>query len=343
MKYTMGILVTLLCVSVLTVHTPQPPDVTPAKPTLHWPIAGTYQQTAVPATEFAVPESNYVLDFHGSVHNPDLVIFMAGNQYRVMPDLLSAFQQWVQTQPAWQQLRFQNIFYATLPPGTLLQAMQTGRLQMGNLWFDIGPEQLWPDVFMAGPRQQKRLHELGWIESYSLYARNRGVVLLTRAGNPKAITSVHDLLRDDVRVAFSSPTREPDSFESYAKVLRSQGGDDLPDKVLAKASTLSPQFVHHRENVQLLAEGRVDTAPMYYHFGDYLKTTFPALFDYVVLPQQGNSGNPLAIAQLKAAQRPQQAEAWLAFVRSEAAKAVFERHGFTYASAPERLAMVIPQ
>jgi len=38
-------------------------------------------------------KSNVVLDLHGSVQKPDLVIFMAGNQYRVVPDLLAAFRE----------------------------------------------------------------------------------------------------------------------------------------------------------------------------------------------------------------------------------------------------------
>ena len=43
---------------------------------------------------------------------------------------------------------------------------------------------------MTGPRQQKRLFEDGLIDSYTIYARNRGAVLLVRAGNPKNIASV---------------------------------------------------------------------------------------------------------------------------------------------------------
>jgi hypothetical protein len=32
------------------------------------------------ATHYEVAKSNYVLDFHGNPNEPDLVIFMAGNQ-----------------------------------------------------------------------------------------------------------------------------------------------------------------------------------------------------------------------------------------------------------------------
>jgi len=86
---------------------------------------------------------------------------------------------------------------------------------------------------------------------------------------------VKDLLRNDIRVAISSPQREPASFESYANTLRSQGGAALLQQVLAKTTTISPTVVHHRENPQFIADGKADVAPMYFHFGDYLKRTMP--------------------------------------------------------------------
>src|SRR5215831_6264574 len=51
------------------------------------------------ATRYVSEKSNVVLDFHGSVQDPDLVIFMAGNQYRVFPELLPAFQDWIKAEP----------------------------------------------------------------------------------------------------------------------------------------------------------------------------------------------------------------------------------------------------
>lgn len=295
------------------------------------------------ATYYEVAKSNYLLDFHGNPNEPDLVIFMAGNQYRALPDLLSAFREWVRQQDSFQMIKLDNIFYATLPPGRLMEAMVSGQLIVGNMWFDVRPGRLWPDIFMIDPRQQRRLFDDGLIDSYTIYARNRGIVLLVGAGNPKNIASVKDLLRDDVRVAISSPQREPASFESYANTLRGQGGATLPQQILAKPTTISPLIVHHRENPQFIADGKADVAPMYFHLGDYLKRTMPRLFDYIPLSTENNFIDSLGVAKIKNTQRETAAQAFIEFMRTDAAAAIYEHHGFDFAEAPERTIMIVPK
>jgi molybdate transport system substrate-binding protein len=287
------------------------------------------------ASLYVSEKSNLVLDFHGSVQDPDLVIFMAGNQYRVLPDLLSAFREWVRTQPRYHDLSTDRIFYATTPPGRLIDAMQAGQIVLGNFWIDVRPDKLWPDVFMTGARQQQRLHAANFIDGWSVYARNRGMVLLVRAGNPKNIRGISDLLRDDVRVALSSPAREPASFESYSNTLRAQGGPSLPELLLKKASTISPTTVHHRENPQFIYDGAADVAPMYYHFGEYLKTHLPQYFDYVSLPAEGNFRDELAISTIRNAQHKAATAAWVEFMRGDMAAVIYNRHGFDYVAFKE--------
>jgi ABC-type molybdate transport system substrate-binding protein len=292
------------------------------------------------ASLYVSEKSNVVLDFHGSVQDPDLVIFMAGNQYRVLPELIQAYREWLKSQAQHRAVKAERIFYATTPPGRLIDAMDSGQLALGNMWLDVTPDRLWPDVFMTGPRQQRRLAKSKYIESWSVYTRNRGVVLLVRAGNPKNIRAVADLMREDVRVAISSPQREPASYESYSKTLGGQGGAQLPDAVLKKPTTISPAAVHHRENPQFIYDDRADVAPMYYHFGDYLKTRLPQHFDYVQLPAENNFRDELAISLIRNAPRKAAAAAWIEFIRSDAAAAVYNRHGFAYASPEERRRVV---
>jgi ABC-type molybdate transport system substrate-binding protein len=300
-----------------------------------WPAE--LPSAALPGASLYVSEkSNIVLDFHGSVQDPDLVIFMAGNQYRAIPDLIAAFHEWLPSQPQFRSVRAERVFYATTPPGRLIDAMDSGQLLLGNLWIDVRPGKLWPDVFMTGPRQQRRLQAAKYIDSWWVYTRNRGVVLLVAAGNPKNIRSIGDLARDDVRVALSSPKREPASFESYSNTLRAQGGAQFPERLLAKASTVSPAAVHHRENPQLIFDGVADVAPMYFHFGDYLKKQMPQHFDYVALPADGNFVDELAVSILNQAPHRAAALAWTEFMRSDVAAAIYNRNGFDYLTAEER-------
>jgi molybdate transport system substrate-binding protein len=302
---------------------------------LEWP-AELPQALSPEATHYISGKSNVVLDLHGSDRDPDLVIFMAGNQYRVIPELLAAFRKWVRAQPRHHGAKVERIFYATTPPGRLIDAMESGQLVLGNYWLDVRPDALWPDVFMTGPRQQRRLRKSNYIDGWSVYTRNRGVVLLIRAGNPKGIHGISDLLREDVRVAISSPVREPASYESYSNTLRAQGGAAFPELILKKATTISPAAVHHRENPQFIYDDQVDVAPMYYHFGEYLKSHIPAVFDYVALPERGNFRDELAISLIRNAPHRAAALAWIDFMRSEEAAAIYNKNGFEYASAAER-------
>src|SRR6185369_15686668 len=130
---------------------------------------------------------------------------MAGNQYPVLPELIAEFREWIAAQPRHRATKAERIFYATTPPGRLIDAMESGQLALGNFWIDVRPGALWPDVFMTGPRQQRRLQAVKLVDGWSVYARNRGSVLLVRSGNPKNIRSLSDLMRADVRVALSSP------------------------------------------------------------------------------------------------------------------------------------------
>src|SRR5258706_4877879 len=84
------------------------------------------------ASLYVSDKSNVVLDFHGSIQDPDLVIFMAGNQYPLFPDLIAAFRSWLATQPAHPGVKAQRIFYATTPPRRLIDAIQSRQLLLGH-------------------------------------------------------------------------------------------------------------------------------------------------------------------------------------------------------------------
>jgi accessory colonization factor AcfC len=315
-------------------------DVFSQTQTLRWP--DELPSSPDPKTHlFITPKSNYLVDFHGSIQNPDLVIFLAGNQYRIFPELIAAFRSWVAQQPAYRNLPLKNVFYATLPPVHLIDAMDNGKLQVGNFWFDVRPDALWPDVFMTNTGQQARLFKSGYIDKYSIYTRNRGIVLLIKAGNPKHIHGLQDLARADINVAISAPTGVT-AGNSYIATLQAQGGKEFTDRVLSKPGTVLSYVVHHRENPQFIADGIADVAPMYYHFGDYLKNTFPQLFDYVLLPKEGMVIEELSIAKIRNAPRPVAADVWIEFIRSAIAAEIFNRHGFDYSTPAERNIEIAP-
>ena len=71
------------------------------------------------ALDFTVPCIDNVPDLHGSTSDPDLVVFAAGNQFMVMPDLMSAFRA--------RHPEIKRIFYETLPPKRCRRASKRAR------------------------------------------------------------------------------------------------------------------------------------------------------------------------------------------------------------------------
>src|SRR6267142_4237756 len=69
---------------------------------------------------FTVPGVDNVPDLQGDVNDPDLVVFLAGNQYMVVRDLVRAFKD---ARPA-----YQRVFVETLPPGVLVEQIEQGAL-----------------------------------------------------------------------------------------------------------------------------------------------------------------------------------------------------------------------
>ena len=93
----------------------------------------------------------------------DLVLFMAGNQFMVMDDLLGAFQQ---SYP-----EIEKVFYETLPPGLELRQILTGGALFGEQAIHV-----YPDIYTSVNEQGMRtLIETGHIykKNYQLYLHNR--------------------------------------------------------------------------------------------------------------------------------------------------------------------------
>ena len=131
---------------------------------------------------FTIRQIDDVPDLHGDIVNPQLVIFFAGNQFMVAPDLVKAFQE---IYP-----QYKRIYVETLPPGILADSIEKGALIIGNRRIAIQP-----DVFTAGKERIEKLQkEKGWFDESSIvhYARNK-LAIMVRKGNPGNVHSLEDL------------------------------------------------------------------------------------------------------------------------------------------------------
>ncbi len=262
---------------------------TQLKNPLSWPPeAAQYPDDAVRA--FAAPGSNLVLDFHGDPATAGLALFSDGNHHMALEASVRAF---LAANP-----EVGDVFYTTTPPMPLVDALKGDGLVLGNLRISRKP-----DVFIGPGNILDGLVDAGFMTRHVPFAESRGNVILVRKGNPKGITSVTDLLSDDVIVACSNPVTEKASYVVYeeaARNLAKEAGTDV-DAIVAKLSTAGPntvhsQIIHHREVPELIAAGHADAAVIYYHLALRYTRIFPELFELVdiggVLSEQSSIKDP---------------------------------------------------
>lgn len=232
------------------------------------------------APRWAQPRSNICLDFHGDPLRAGVVVFSDGNHHMALQQSLHAFLA--------RHAEIGDIFYATTPPGVLLQWLDAGSITVGNLCLTLRPQ-----LFISPPKVLDRVVADGHAARHEPFMRSRGNVLLVRKANPRKIRDVSDLVRDDVRLFLSNPVTETPSYQVYVETLQRFAARQnvTLDFLDARPDAPHPRVVfgeriHHRELPQALADGRVDVAPVYYHLALRYTRIFPELFD-IVAPDGG--------------------------------------------------------
>jgi len=255
-------------------------------------------------------------DLHGDVNDPQLVVFFAGNQFMAWPDLLAAFR------AAHPEVR--RIFAETLPPGILADQMEQGALVVGNLRITVRP-----DVYAAGKDRIDRLQkEKGWFSRTEAYARNRLAILVYR-GNPKHVASLKDLGRTDVTVSMPNPKWEGVAnriIEAYRKA----GGQDLVDAVMKRkvdAGTTFLTHIHHRQTPLRVMLRWSDAGPVWYTEAKFQESLGHPVAT-VEVPEAENVVATYVAARLKDAPHAAAADAFMDFLASDAARAVYRKYGF---------------
>ena len=221
------------------------------------------------------PRSNLCLDFHGDPARAGLTVFSDGNHHMALQQCLQAFLS--------QHAEIGDIFYATTPPGVLLQWLDAGSIVVGNLRLSLRPQ-----LFISPPKILERVIAAGHATAQAAFMRSRGNVLLVRKANPRNIRGVADLARADVTVFLSNPLTETPSYQVYAETLRRVAArqgitldflDAAPDAPHPRV--IFGERIHHRELPQALADGRADVAPVFYHLALRYTRIFPELFEIV--------------------------------------------------------------
>ncbi len=273
---------------------------------------------------FQVPDIDNVPDLHGNPADARLVLFIGGNQFMVLPELVSRFE------AEHPELRG-HIFYETLPPGILRKQLANhGTLTLGNLTLTVRA-----DVYEAGLRVLDGMAKDNQVDNAVPYARNE-LAIMVRAGNPLGIRSLKDLGGEHVRLSMPNPEWEGVARQ-IASSLEKSGGARLVKTVMEdkvrNGTTLLTQ-IHHRQTPMRILSGQADAGVVWASealFQQKIGNPIAA----VEIPGDQNTTATYAAGVLRSAPHPEAARAWVDFMRSRAAQEAYREFGFSPAAASD--------
>lgn len=275
----------------------------------------------MPQKDFPVIPHDRADDLHNLeiAYSSDLVLFMAGNQFMAMEEIISDFQK--------KYPEVKRIFYETLPPGIELKQILAGGALFRNKTLDI-----YPDIYTSvNENGMKILERSGHINNndYYLYLHNR-LTLMVPEGNPANVKSVLDMGRDDVRISQPDPENEDIAFH-IIDMYRQAGGDSLVHRIMeekrAEGTTILT-IVHHRETPLRISKKTVDIGPVWNTEVIHAKSCGLA-FDVVEPGEELDQRDKINYYVCKLSNAPHQenAQKFLDFITSSA-RQIYKKYGF---------------
>ncbi len=265
--------------------------------------------------DFTVPPVDQILDLHGDPSDPNLVVFMAGNQFMVMNALMAAFHK---AHP-----EISRIFYETLPPGIVARQMRAGGIRMGNLVVTAQP-----DVFLSGKRRMRVMQREGLVAAPFAYATNV-LAIEVKAGNPLHIESLRDLGRPGVRVSMPNPAWEGVAMQ-IERAYRKAGGEALVHTIMVTkraAGTTLLTKIHHRQTPLYIMDGKADAGPVWISEALYQERIHNPIA-MVAIPAADNVGAVYEAAMVTKVRHRRAAQDFLNFMKTPTARAIYRSYGF---------------
>jgi ABC-type molybdate transport system substrate-binding protein len=265
----------------------------------------------------------------GDSYKADLSMYLAGNQFMVMEDLIKAFQK--------HNPKIKTVFVETIPPGQILkgQILKQGKIAGEKIAMN-------PDLFASvNVNHLNKLHSKKMMDEYMYYTHNK-LALEVLEGNPKKIKGPKDLARDDVVVTLPNPLTEG-IFKFYGSEMLKML--DIYEKVTGNAKCKSCWAIkgktwftsrHHRETPLRLLDGKTDVGLVWTTEITYQRQIGRKV-EGVDIPAPYNMGDKVAyaIGAMKAGRNPDNAAKFLAFLATDEAQDIYAKHGFIKATKEE--------
>jgi len=267
---------------------------------------------------FTVEGIDNVPDLYGDINDPQLVLFLSGNQYMVVPDLVRAFQ------AAYP--KYQRVFVETLPPGILADQIEQGALVVGNMRVTLKP-----DIYATGKgRMEQFQRDKKWFSSLTDYARNR-LAIMTYRDNPSHIASWSDLARADLPICMPNPKWEGIAENQIIPALRATGGEELVSRIYAEKVQNETNFltqIHHRQTPMRIMQGKCAAGAVWYSEAYYHAALTQHPLSVVTIPDAQNRYATFTAGLMHDAPHPEAGQDFLRFLRGPEAQAIYRTYGF---------------
>ena len=265
----------------------------------------------------------------GDSYTADLVMYLAGNQFMVMQELIRDFQQ--------KNPDVASVYVETIPPG---QIFNNQILNQGTINGQQTAQN--PDLFASvNLAHLRRLAGKGLMHNYMIYIHNK-LELMVAKGNPKNIRGAEDLGRDDLVQSHPNPLTEG-IFKFYGSEMLKDLG--LHEKVTGGAQCKSCWAVegktwftsrHHRETPQRIEDGTADVGIVWTTEVAHAKAEGRPI-DGVAIAAPLNKQDKVgyAIGTLKTGRNPYNAARFLSYLGTSEAQSIYAKYGFVKAGASE--------
>jgi ABC-type molybdate transport system substrate-binding protein len=269
---------------------------------------------------------------YGSIedsYTSDLVMYLAGNQFMVMEELITDFQK--------KHPGIETVYVETIPPGQILnnQLLKQGEIEGEQTAMN-------PDIFASvNINHLRKLNGEGLMDEHAIYIHNK-LELMVAEGNPKDIKGAEDLGRDDLVQSHPNPITEG-IFKFYGSAMLKDLG--LHEKVTGGKECRSCWAVegktwftsrHHRETPDLIEKGEADVGIVWTTEVVHAKAEGRPI-DGVAIPAPLNKQAEVnyAIGIMKNGRNADNAASYLAYLATDEAQAIYEKYGFLRATEEE--------
>ncbi len=277
-------------------------------------------------------DGTVVMGAIGDSYTADLVMYLAGNQFMVMEELIRDFQT--------RYPEIETVYVETIPPGQILksQLLAQGEIEGQKTSMD-------PDLFASvNINHLKKMKAEGKMDTYAIYIHNK-LELMVAEGNPRAIKGPEDLGRDDLVQSHPNPLTEG-IFKFYGSEMLKDLG--LYEKVTGNAECQSCWAVegktwftsrHHRETPDRIEKGEADVGIVWTTEVVHARRAGRPL-EGVAIPAPLNKQDKVnyAIGVLSTGRNQANAEIFINYLATDEAQGIYESYGFVRAS-PEELAV----